>query len=52
MRKFYTAEAVTEGHPDKLCDQIADAILDRHIEIIKNDHNGYHWSQQARSLSP
>ncbi len=28
MRKFYTAEAVTEGHPDKLCDQIADAILD------------------------
>ena len=27
MRKFYTAEAVTEGHPDKLCDQIADAIL-------------------------
>ena len=28
MRKFYTAEAVTEGHPDKVCDQIADAILD------------------------
>ncbi len=28
MRKFYTAEAVTEGHPDKLCNQIADAILD------------------------
>ena len=29
MRKFYTAEAVTEGHPDKVCDQIADAILDK-----------------------
>lgn len=28
MRKFYTAEAVTDGHPDKLCDQISDAILD------------------------
>ena len=28
MRKFYTAEAVTEGHPDKEGDQIADAILD------------------------
>ncbi len=28
MRKFYTAEAVTEGYPDKVCDQIADAILD------------------------
>ena len=28
MRRFYTAESVTEGHPDKVCDQIADAILD------------------------
>ena len=28
MRKFYTAEAVTEGHPDKEGNQIADAILD------------------------
>ena len=34
MRKFYTAEAVTEGHPDKVCDQIADAILD---VCLKND---------------
>ena len=25
---FYTAESVTEGHPDKVCDQIADEILD------------------------
>lgn len=28
MRRFYTAESVTEGHPDKVCDQIADTILD------------------------
>ena len=28
MRKFYTAEAVTEEHLDKVCDQIADTILD------------------------
>lgn len=28
MRKLFTSESVTEGHPDKLCDQIADAILD------------------------
>ena len=35
MRKFYTAEAVTEGHPDKLCDQIADAILDGKIKTGK-----------------
>lgn len=27
-RKFFTSESVTEGHPDKVCDQIADAILD------------------------
>ncbi len=28
MKKFFTSESVTEGHPDKLCDQVADAILD------------------------
>ena len=30
MRRFYTAESVTEGHPDKLCDLIADSILDEY----------------------
>lgn len=35
MAKFlFTSESVTEGHPDKMCDQISDAILD---EIIKQD---------------
>lgn len=28
MKRYYTAEAVTEGHPDKLCDLIADSVLD------------------------
>ena len=28
MRVFFTSESVTEGHPDKVCDQISDAILD------------------------
>ena len=28
MRKLFTSESVTEGHPDKLCDQVSDAILD------------------------
>ena len=28
MNQFYTAESVTEGHPDKLCDLIADSVLD------------------------
>src|SRR3954466_14082227 len=27
-RLFFTSESVTEGHPDKMCDQISDAILD------------------------
>ena len=28
MRKLFTSESVTEGHPDKVCDQVSDAILD------------------------
>ena len=28
MRRLFTSESVTEGHPDKLCDQVADAVLD------------------------
>ena len=27
-RKLFSSESVTEGHPDKMCDQISDAILD------------------------
>ena len=37
MKKFFTSESVTEGHPDKIADQISDAILD---DILKNDPNG------------
>lgn len=33
MRKFFTSESVTEGHPDKVCDQIADAILDALLAV-------------------
>ena len=32
MRQFFTSESVTEGHPDKICDQISDAVLDSIIE--------------------
>ena len=28
MTKLLTSESVTEGHPDKVCDQISDAVLD------------------------
>ncbi|CAN5406167.1 methionine adenosyltransferase [soil metagenome] len=34
MSYFFTSESVSEGHPDKICDQISDAILD---DILKND---------------
>ncbi|MGG3927936.1 methionine adenosyltransferase [Metabacillus fastidiosus] len=35
-RRLFTSESVTEGHPDKICDQISDAILD---SILKEDAN-------------
>ncbi|BAB07019.1 methionine adenosyltransferase [Halalkalibacterium halodurans] len=35
-RRLFTSESVTEGHPDKICDQISDSILD---EILKEDPN-------------
>jgi len=38
MKRFYTAEAVTEGHPDKLCDLIADSILDACLKEDENSH--------------
>lgn len=36
-KKFFTSESVTEGHPDKICDQISDAVLDA---ILKEDPMG------------
>ena len=35
-KQFFTSESVTEGHPDKICDQISDAVLDA---IIEQDPN-------------
>jgi len=37
MKKLFTSESVTEGHPDKICDQISDAILDA---IFEEDPRG------------
>ena len=31
MTKTFTSESVSEGHPDKVCDQISDAILDAYL---------------------
>ena len=33
-RRYFTSESVTEGHPDKLCDQVSDAVVDA---ILKED---------------
>ena len=35
-RKLFTSESVTEGHPDKVCDKISDAVLD---DILAHDPN-------------
>ena len=35
MRKLFTSESVTEGHPDKLCDYISDSILDAYLKEDK-----------------
>lgn len=37
MSYFFTSESVTEGHPDKICDQISDAVLDA---VLKDDPTG------------
>ena len=36
MKKLFTSESVTEGHPDKLCDYISDSILDSYLKEDKN----------------
>ena len=36
MTRFYSAESVTAGHPDKLCDQIADTVLDGCLALDRN----------------
>ena len=37
MRKLFTSESVTEGHPDKVCDRISDAVLDA---VLAKDAEG------------
>ncbi|MBO5398609.1 MAG: methionine adenosyltransferase [Clostridia bacterium] len=36
MRRLFTSESVTEGHPDKLCDYISDSVLDEYLKQDKN----------------
>ncbi len=37
-KRLFTSESVTEGHPDKICDQISDAVLDALLEQDPNSH--------------
>lgn len=64
MNQFYTAESVTEGHPDKLCDIIADSVLDACLahdmfarvacEVLatKKHHRGRRNHQPIRTRNP
>jgi len=36
-KRLFTSESVTEGHPDKICDQISDAVLDA---VLRDDPEG------------
>ena len=36
MRHLFTSESVSEGHPDKMADQISDALLDNYLAFDKN----------------
>jgi len=38
MKKLFTSESVSEGHPDKVCDQISDAVLDAHLSLDPDSH--------------
>lgn len=40
VKKLFTSESVTEGHPDKVCDQISDAIYDEMLKQDKKAHAG------------
>ena len=48
--KLFTSESVTEGHPDKVCDQISDAVLDAYFSIDPNSRVACECSVSNRRL--
>lgn len=50
MKRFYTAESVTEGHPDKLRDLIADSNLADHTSCACAGIYGLFYGQRYRSF--
>ena len=46
---IFTSESVSEGHPDKVCDQISDAILDLFMKTDKmQELRAKQWPQQTK----
>ena len=41
-KRLFTSESVTEGHPDKICDQISDAVLDALMEHCSIARSTWH----------
>ena len=50
MGKLITAESVTEGHPDKLCDQISDEIVDAMLTVDPNAHAAIETTATGRQI--
>ncbi len=46
MSHLFTSESVAEGHPDKVCDLIADFILDAYLETDPNSRTREGFSEQ------
>ena len=53
MPYLFTSESVSEGHPDKVADQISDALIDNFLRLIPNQKwLAKHWLQPGRWCLP
>ena len=51
--RLFTSESVTEGHPDKICDQVSDSILDALLAWTRKAELRWRpWSPPGSSTSP
>ena len=52
MRRYqFTSESVTEGHPDKVCDQISDGVLDACLAVDKHVKIGLESATKTKMVS-
>ena len=49
MKKFFTSESVTSGHPDKICDAISDAILDE-AQRVRILPARWRWKRRSKTI--